>query len=142
MKKTESNRCIVFAAVELNTVSMEAGLPKDNLIKWHTLVDEHRKKDKISVHDLESLTEALNFTTGVVAPGTPFLQQLYQLLWGFSWFKLRLTREAWEEQKYSGVAIVLPKDWSDNSVLHFLLPQQKDAYAHLGALQVSRSLFP
>ncbi len=94
-EKTEKGNCIAFLGVTLDTVRMEAWLPRDKLDKCLDLVRSYKDRKHISVIQLESLTGLLNFACQVVVPGKPFLRRLYSLKEGMKkcllHYKLRLS---------------------------------------------------
>ncbi len=65
--------------VTLDTVRMEARLPRDKLDKCLDLVRSYKDRNHISVIQLESFTGLLNFACRVVVLGRPFLRRLYSL---------------------------------------------------------------
>ncbi len=79
VEKTEKDQCIEFLGVALDTVKMEARLPRDKLARCLILVRMYQSRGHITVSNLESLTGLLNFACRVVAPGRPFLRWLYNL---------------------------------------------------------------
>ncbi len=79
VEKTEKGQCIEFLGVTLDTVKMEARLPRDKLDRYIILVRTYQSRGHITVSELESLTGLLNFACRVVAPGRPFLRRLYNL---------------------------------------------------------------
>ncbi len=78
-EKTEKGNCIAFLGVTLDTIRMEARLPRDKLDKCLGLVMSYKDRKHISIIQLESLTGLLNFACRVVVPGRPFLRRLYSL---------------------------------------------------------------
>ncbi len=77
--KTEKGNCIAFLGMTLDTIRMEARLPRYKLDKCLGLVRSNKDRKHISVIQLESLTGLLNFACQVVVPGRPFLRRLYSL---------------------------------------------------------------
>ncbi len=114
--------CIVFLGVELDTLAMEARLPKEKLERCKKLLQEYKIKRKITVLQLESLTGLLNFACSVVIMGKPFLRKLYQRLWGLKkrvpHNRVRMTAAAkedmimWEQflESYNSVSMFLPTE--------------------------------
>ncbi len=77
--KTEKGNCIAFLGVRLDTIRMEARLPRDKLNKCLGLVRSYKGRKHISVIQLESLTGLLNFALRVIVQSKSFLKRLYSL---------------------------------------------------------------
>ncbi len=60
-EKTEKGNCIAFLGMTLDTVRIEALLPRDKLDKCLDLVRNYKDRKHISVIQLENLTGLLNF---------------------------------------------------------------------------------
>ncbi len=63
----------------LDTIRMEARLPRDKQDKYLGLVRSYKDRKHISVIQLESLIWLLNFACRVLVLGRPFLRRLYSL---------------------------------------------------------------
>ena len=99
---------------------MEARLPLDKVNRMVALLSHYRKRKKLKMVQLQSLTGLLNFACSVVAPGKPFLRRLYQLTKGLHnpppYYSIRLTSGAREDMKvwlhflskFNGVTMFLP----------------------------------
>ncbi len=77
--KMDKGACIVFLSMTLDSIKMEARLPKDKFDHCLLLVWAYLARSHIMVSQKESLTVLLNFACWVVAPGRPFLRRLYSL---------------------------------------------------------------
>ena len=68
--------CLTFAGIELDTVAVECRLPEEKRLKCiHTIAHK-----KVTLHDLPSAIELLNFACQVVLPGRAFLRRLIELI--------------------------------------------------------------
>ncbi|PFX27885.1 uncharacterized protein LOC111327038 [Stylophora pistillata] len=65
-----------FVGIELDTVLMEAKLPRDKLDKCVTTILEFQHRKKVALRELQSLIGLLNFACSVVQPGRAFLRRL------------------------------------------------------------------
>jgi hypothetical protein len=66
-----------FGGIELDTLTMEAGLPPAKLHKATQFVEHALKKGKLSLQELQSLIGFLSFCSKVVPLGRSFLRKLY-----------------------------------------------------------------
>ena len=74
--------CAPIHGIDLDTVKMEARLPKDKLSELKLLLQTYIHKKKIKFKDLQSLLGHLNFACRVIKPGRCFLRRLYDLTCG------------------------------------------------------------
>ena len=73
---------LAFAGIELDTVLMEARLPKEKLDKCRELLSAFLRRRKVTLQEIQSLTGLLNFACTVVVPGRAFLRRLIDLTIG------------------------------------------------------------
>ena len=71
-----------FAGITLDTITMEARLPENELQKCKELLTYFQKRRKVTLRELQSFTGLLNFTCSVVLPGRAFLRRLFDLTKG------------------------------------------------------------
>ncbi|XP_069108938.1 uncharacterized protein [Argopecten irradians] len=120
---------LTFLGIELDSVKMEARLPREKLDKIGNLLASFIRKKKVTLRELQSLIGLLNFACSVIAPGRPFLRRLIDLTKGLTkhYHHIRLTSEAkadikaWQHfiQSYNGVTLFLPDIWESSTHLHF-----------------------
>ena len=94
-EKTEGpGTTLQFAGITLDTINMEARLPEVKLQKCRELLTDFQKRRKVTLRELQSLTELLNFTCSVVLPGRAFLRRLFDLTKGvrLAHHRIRLTK--------------------------------------------------
>ncbi len=77
IEKIESGTIITFLGVELNTVLLEARLPKDKIKKCTQQIQAILGKTSVTQLELNSLAGLLNFACSVVRPGRPFMKGMY-----------------------------------------------------------------
>ena len=65
--------CASVHGIEIDTVSMEARLPKDKVEKLSALLAKYKHRKKIKLRELQSILSHLNFACKVVKPGRCFL---------------------------------------------------------------------
>ena len=73
---------LAFAGIELDTLRMEARLPRDKTEKCKTLVSTFLRRKKVTLREIQSLVGLLNFACSVVVPGRAFLRRLIDLTRG------------------------------------------------------------
>ncbi|KAH3833697.1 hypothetical protein DPMN_107009 [Dreissena polymorpha] len=79
-EKTENATPIItFMGLELDSLTMEARLPHDKLLKLRELLMKTSKSRKVTLKELQSLLGLLNFCCQVVTPGRSFLRRLTDL---------------------------------------------------------------
>jgi hypothetical protein len=78
--KSEEGTTVSFLGIELDTVKMEARLPKDKYQKATTLVAQTLQRSSVKYSELESLVGFLAFASKVVRSSRPFLRELYTAL--------------------------------------------------------------
>ena len=71
-----------FVGIELDSLSMEAGLPHDKIHKYTALIWQFLRRKKVPLQELQSLLGLLNFACPVVKPGRAFLKRLIDLTLG------------------------------------------------------------
>ena len=71
-----------FAGIELDTVKIEARLPRGKLQKCIDLISAFLSRKKVTLKELQSLTGLLNFACFVVVPGRAFLRRLIDITLG------------------------------------------------------------
>ena len=85
-KTLDSNTVLKFARITLDSVLFEARLNEDKLAKCRVMLHNFYTRRTVTLKDLQSLIDLLNFTCIVVAPGRAFLRRLIDLT-----FKSRIT---------------------------------------------------
>ena len=65
---------ITFLGIELDSVSMEARLPTDKVLKIRELLAQYMHRRKVMLVELQSLLGLLNFACKVIHPGRAFLR--------------------------------------------------------------------
>lgn len=111
-----------FAGILLDTTEMTASLPPDKVEKCREAVNMLKKRKKVTVKVLQSVTGLLNFACQVVVPGRAFLRRLYDLTTGpgkKSYHHIRLNKQAradlaaWEVflQHFNGKSFFLSDSW-------------------------------
>ncbi|XP_033730175.1 uncharacterized protein LOC117319492 [Pecten maximus] len=118
-----------FLGITLDSVNMEARLPKDKLVKCSELITRFKTRKKVTLKELQSLIGTLQFATTVVLPGRAFLRRLIDLTIGVhkSFHLLRLTMAAkadlimWEEflQGFNGSQFFLDERWLFSNNINF-----------------------
>lgn len=84
-----------FAGIELDSVSFEARLPLEKIDKCVGLISDFLTRKKVTLKDIQSLTDLLNFACSVVVPGRAFLRRLIDLTVGITspFHYVRINRE-------------------------------------------------
>lgn len=129
---------ISFAGIEQDTLRMEARLPADKTEKCIFLISSFRRRKKVTLREIQSLTGLLNFACSVVVPGRAFLRRLIDLTKGVksAHHFIRLTKsvkadlEIWQSflADFNGRAFFLSDIWLDSASLNLYT----DAAASLG----------
>lgn len=73
---------LLFASIELDSVSFEGRLPINKLEKCLCIVSDFLSRKKVILKEVQSLTGFLNFACSVVVPGRAFLRRLIDLTVG------------------------------------------------------------
>ena len=68
----------------LDSVKQDARLPVDKLQKCRMLLRTFYKRRKVTLRELQSLLDVLNFTCSVIVPGRAFLRRTIDLTRGLS----------------------------------------------------------
>lgn len=76
--------CVTVHGIEVDTIAMQARLPRDKLQKARDMLAKYAKHRKITLTELQSLIGHLNFACRVVSPGRAFLRRLCNLTVGIS----------------------------------------------------------
>ena len=118
---------LAFAGIELDTVLMEARLPKEKLDKCRELLSAFLHRRKVTLQEIQSLTGLLNFACTVVVPGRAFLRRLIDLTIGVQkpHFLIRLSREVkqdllvWQSflAGFNGRSFFLTDQWTNSHQL-------------------------
>lgn len=74
--------CITIYGIEVDSIDMMSRLPSDKLDKCRTLVNQFRRRKKVTLQELQSLIGGLNFACLVVVPGRASLRRLSDLTVG------------------------------------------------------------
>lgn len=114
--------------LEIDSIKMEARLPRDKLAKLHELLNFYKTRRKIKLRDLQSLLGLLNFCCKVVLPGRAFLRRLFDLTKGVlkPHHRITLSKEARRDltawhlfiDHFNGKHILLDQKWLTNDAVH------------------------
>ena len=90
-----------FAGIELDSIFLEARLPRDKIEKCISLISDFIHRKKVTLKEVQSLNGLLNFAFSVIRPGRAFLRRLIDLTVGVSLpnHYIRLNREVKEDLK-------------------------------------------
>ena len=117
-----------FAGIELDTIKLEARLPRDKLQKCVEFISEFLRRKKVTLREIQSLVGLLNFACSVVTPGRAFLRRLIDLTHGvrFSHHLIKLNGEAKADlnvwlsflSTFNGRSFFLDDRWQNSSKLN------------------------
>ncbi|XP_069133139.1 uncharacterized protein [Argopecten irradians] len=120
---------LTFLGIELDSVTMEARLPMDKVLKARQLLHQFSSRKKVTLRELQSLIGVLNFACKVVSPGRTFLRRLINLTRGLQrpHHRIRLSHEAkaditaWKIfiESFNGISLLLPDQWVTAAHFHF-----------------------
>ena len=83
--KTIGPSCVLsFCGIELDSMLMEARLPRNKIWKCMLLLEQFLHRKKVTLRELQSLIGLLNFACSVIVPGRAFLHRLIDLTVGHS----------------------------------------------------------
>ena len=71
-----------FAGIELDSIFLEARLPRDKIEKCISLISDFIHRKKVTLKEVHSLNGLLNFVCSVIRPGRAFLRRLIDLTVG------------------------------------------------------------
>ena len=88
-----------FAGIELDSIFLEARLPRDKIEKCISLISDFIHRKKVTLKEVQSLNGLLNFACSVIRPGRAFLRRLIDLIVGVRLPNhcIRLNREVKED---------------------------------------------
>ena len=88
-----------FAGIELDSIFLEARLPRDKIEKCISLISDFIHRKKVTLKEVQSLNGFLNFACSVIRPGRAFLRRLIDLTVGVRLPNhcIRLNREVTED---------------------------------------------
>ena len=119
---------LTFAAIQLDTNTMEARLPADKILKTHSILSKFLCRKKAQLKEVQSLIGMLNFACTVVLPGRAFLQRLIDLTKGINapLYRIRRTRSVKADlglckfflDDFNGWSFILSDDWLPSNVLN------------------------
>ena len=119
---------LVFAGIELDSVSMEARLPRDKLERYRQLVCDIRFRKKATLRELQAVIGSLNHCSYIIPAGRPFLRRLINLTIGVDkpHLHIRLNKGAREDlriwhtflQEFNGKAMFMEQQWITSHSLH------------------------
>ena len=103
-KTLRPSTTLSFAGIELDTVKLEARLPRDKLQKCAEFISEFLRRKKVTLREMQSLVGLLNSACSVICPGRAFLHRLIDLTHGvrLSHHLIKLTGEAKTDLKSLG----------------------------------------
>ena len=119
--------CVTCHGIEVDTLRMQARLPKDKLDRARALLLNLRNKRRVKLKELQSLLGFLNFACKVVVPGRPFLRRLINLTIGITkphyhiplCVQAKADIEAWLIflTTFNGISLFLEPDLQDSDHL-------------------------
>ena len=71
-----------FAGIELDSILLEARLPRDKIGKWVSMISDFIHRKKVTLKDVQSLSGLLNFACSVIRTGRAFLRRLIDVTVG------------------------------------------------------------
>ena len=71
-----------FAGIELDSIFLEARLPRDKIEKCISLISDFIHRKKVTLKEVQSLNGLLHFACSVIRPGRAFLRRLIDLTVG------------------------------------------------------------
>ena len=91
--------CLQFAGITLDTINMHAPSPEDKLEHCQGLLTEFYNKRSVTLKELQSLLDFLNFACLVVLPSRAFLRRMIDLtkVVRKPYHHIRLTRQCKED---------------------------------------------
>lgn len=105
----------------LDSITMQASLLEDKLVKCRDQLSSCYRMKRITLRDLQSLIDLLNFTCSVIVPGRAFLRRLFDLtkVIRSALHFIRITRECKRDiqvllsflHQYNGKLFFLPDHW-------------------------------
>jgi hypothetical protein len=119
-----------FAGIELDTIKLEARLPRDKLQNCVEFISEFLRRKKVTLREIQSLVGLLNFVCSVVSSGRAFLPRLIDLTHGvrLSHHLIKCNGEAKEDlnvwlsflSTFNGRSFFLDDRWKNSSKLNLL----------------------
>ena len=117
-----------FAGIELDSIFLEARLPRDKIEKCISLISDFIHRKKVTLKEVQPLNGLLNFACSVIRPGRAFLRRLIDLTVGVRLpnHYIRLNREVKEDLKtwlsfllnFNGRYFFLDDLWLNSSKLN------------------------
>ena len=117
-----------FAGIELDSILLEARLPRDKIEKCISLISDFIHRKKVTLKEMQSLNGLLNFACSVIRPDRAFLRRLIDLTVGVRLPNhcIRLNREVKEDLKtwlsfllnFNGRYFFLDDLWLNSSKLN------------------------
>ena len=127
-KTVPPSTCITAHGIEVDSVAMEARLPRDKLERARALLADFADKKRVTLLDLQSLIGFLGFACKVIVPGRAFLRRLINLTLGVTnpRCSVKLNAEARRDirawllflESYNGVSVLPSPDFTDSKTLH------------------------
>lgn len=129
----------VLHGIEVDTIKMEARLPKEKIIKACELLEPLTRRRTVTLHELQQVIGTLNFACRVVAPGRCFLRRIIDLTIGLKrpTHHRNITKEARKDisawlfflNQYNGVSIIPQPTWTDSRILRLFTDSSNLGYA-------------
>ena len=145
-KTCRSSTCQTVMGIEIDTVVMEARLPLDKINHAKTLVNSFLRRNKVTLHELQSLIGYLNFACLVVVPGRPFLRRLIHLTKGIRKRRhhIRLTRESKRDLEawlifldhYQGKSMLLDYVWTSSAKIQ-MYTDAAQSVGYAGSIRIT-----
>ena len=120
---------LTFPGIKLDCSGNEARLPHEKVEQGLLAIHSLHGKKKVTLKELQSLIDLLNFACSVVTPGRVFLRRLINLTIGnkHSHYFIRLTSQAKEDLRlwdsfmssFNGKSFFLEDDWATSYRLGF-----------------------
>ena len=117
-----------FAGIELDSIVLEARLPRDKIGKCISLISDFIHRKKVTLKEVQFVNGLLNFACSVIRQGRAFLRRLIDLTVGvrLSNHCIRLNREVKEDLKtwlsflldFNGRYFFLDELWLNSSKLN------------------------
>ena len=118
---------LTFLGIELDTITNEARLPQEKIVKCLEQIDLFLPRRKVTLKEIQMLCGLLNFATKVVVAGRPFLRRLYDLTYGLRkpHHRVKLSKgcrddlQIWKEflSQFNGKCFFMDENWVSSDKL-------------------------
>ena len=151
-KTVGPDTCLTFLGFDLNTVKMEASLPREKIDRYKLDVKEMIENEQCSLRQLKSVLGKLQFATSIIRSGRCFLRRLYDLTIGkkLPHKIIRITDSAKEDLKiwhdfldhFNGRTMLSVKTIEDSETLHMYTDSSKTGYGGTFRKKYIQGVFP